>query len=58
MSSTGAIITANANGLGMFLFGRWLTGFGCTAANTAAKSYIAEITAPAVSRCGEKLILF
>jgi MFS family permease len=30
----------------MFLGGRFLTGFGCTAANTAAKSYVAEITSP------------
>lgn len=62
LQCTGAIISANATGMPMFLFGRWLTGFvshvldvykgkltwqGCTAANTAAKSYVAEITSPA-----------
>lgn len=62
IQSTGAIITANASGMSMFLGGRWLTGksalgpvieirahgpgFGCSAASMSAKLYIAEIAPP------------
>ncbi|ORY30407.1 general substrate transporter [Naematelia encephala] len=43
----GALITALARNKGMFIGGRFLTGLGCTTANTAAKSYMAEISSPA-----------
>ncbi|KZT60194.1 general substrate transporter [Calocera cornea HHB12733] len=42
----GAMLTANATSMGMFMGGRFLTGFGCTFAATSAKSYLAEITSP------------
>ncbi|KAI3607710.1 protein phosphatase 2c ptc3 [Moniliophthora roreri] len=42
----GAVITANAKSMSMFLGGRWMTGFGCTCAATSAKSYLAEIVPP------------
>ncbi|KDR77321.1 hypothetical protein GALMADRAFT_279081 [Galerina marginata CBS 339.88] len=45
----GALITANAQGKGMFLGGRFLTGLGGTCSGASAKSYLAEI-APAHSR--------
>ncbi|EJU06504.1 general substrate transporter [Dacryopinax primogenitus] len=42
----GAMLTANATSMSMFMAGRFLTGFGCTFAATSAKSYLAEITSP------------
>jgi len=45
----GAVITANAQNKGMFLGGRFLTGFGSACAGASAKSYLAEM-APAPSR--------
>ncbi|KAJ2919200.1 hypothetical protein MD484_g1231, partial [Candolleomyces efflorescens] len=45
----GAVITANARNKGMFLGGRFLTGFGAACAGASAKSYLAEM-APAHHR--------
>ncbi|KAK7056820.1 hypothetical protein VNI00_002537 [Paramarasmius palmivorus] len=42
----GAVVTANATQMSMFLGGRFLTGFGCSCAATSAKSYLAEIVPP------------
>ncbi|KZT52563.1 general substrate transporter [Calocera cornea HHB12733] len=44
---TGAVITANANSMSMFIGGRFLTGLGTSTAGVSARSYLAEITSPA-----------
>lgn len=40
----GALITANATGMGMLLAGRYITGIGCTTAATSGKSLQPSLT--------------
>lgn len=42
----GALIAGFSQNMSMFLFGRFLVGFGCTTAGLAAKTYLSEVTSP------------
>jgi MFS family permease len=48
LNAIGAVLTASAQNLGMFIAGRMIVGLGMGLAQTAAGTYVSETTAPQV----------